>query len=172
MNVISTESLSNYLQVVIYAFTYITPSTPTLNKLCSYRTATAPCDIYINGNTIAVADLMKSVSIVEYRYDSERAVHILREVARHQQVAWGTAVAEVDDNTYLASDSEGNLIVLRREIDGATEDDRKRLHVTSDIYLGEMVNRIRRVDVVPTEEAVVIPTAFLATVSVLTIACP
>lgn len=36
--------------------------------------------------------------------------------------------------------------------------------MTSEMGLGEMVNRIRRIDVTPTANAVVIPRAFLATV--------
>jgi DNA damage-binding protein 1 len=108
---------------------------------------------------------MKSVSVVEYGYDAELSKHTLKEVARHHQVAWGTAVSEVDTNTYLESDCEGNLLVLKRDTDGATEDDQRKLHITSEIHLGEMVNRIRQVDVIPTDEAVVVPTAFLATVS-------
>ncbi|KAK6429624.1 hypothetical protein LTR95_014230, partial [Oleoguttula sp. CCFEE 5521] len=44
--------------VVVYAFEYQTPSSPFLTKKASYRTATAPIDIAVTDNTIAVTDLM------------------------------------------------------------------------------------------------------------------
>lgn len=72
-------------------------------------------------------------------------------------------MANVADNTYLQSDAEGNLIVLQHDINGFSEEDRRRLRVTSEILLGEMVNRIRRIDVTPTPGALAIPRAFLAT---------
>lgn len=88
----------------------------------------------------------------------------LVEVARHFETLWGTAVAHVAENTYLESDAEGNLLVLQHDINGFNDEDRRRLRVTSEMLLGEMVNRIRRIDVVPTPGATVIPRAFIATV--------
>lgn len=88
----------------------------------------------------------------------------LQEVARHFDTLWATSVAQVDENTYLESDAEGNLVVLEHNVKGFNEEDRRRLRVTSEMRLGEMVNRIRRIDVTPTPGAIVVPRAFLATV--------
>lgn len=68
------------------------------------------------------------------------------------------------ENTFLQSDAEGNLVVLQHDVNGFSEEDKRRLRVTSEMLLGEMVNRIRRIDVSPTPGAIVIPRAFLATV--------
>ncbi len=46
------------------------------------------------------------------------------------------------DNEWVAADMEGNLIVVRRNVNGVAEDDRKRLEVTSEFRLGEIVNSI------------------------------
>ena len=146
------------------AFEYETASSPFLIKKASYRTATAPIDICVTGNIIAVTDLMKSMSLVEYKKGQAGMPDTLTEVGRHFETLWGTAVANVGENTYLESDAEGNLVVLQHEINGFSEEDRRRLRVTSEMLLGEMVNRIRRIDVTPTAAAVVIPRAFLATV--------
>ena len=54
--------------------------------------------------------------------------------------------------------------MLQHDVNGFSEEDRRRLRVTSEMLLGEMVNRIRRIDVQPTPGATVIPRAFLATV--------
>lgn len=56
-------------------------------------------------------------------------------------------------------------MVLRQNVGGVTEDDRRRLEITSEIRLGEMVNRIRRINVPVSPDCVVVPRAFLATVS-------
>lgn len=135
-----------------------------LEKICSYRTATAPIDICVVDNVIAVTDLMKSLSLIEYTAGKAGVQGKLTEIARHFETLWGTAVANVAENTFLQSDAEGNLVVLQHEINGFNESDRRRLRVTSEMLLGEMVNRIRRIDVVPTQGAVVIPRAFVATV--------
>ena len=107
---------------------------------------------------------MKSISVLELvasgtagRFDD------VREVGRHFQTAWTTAVAQVDENTYLESDAEGNLTVLRQNVNGVTADDQRRLEVTSEIRLGEMVNRIRQVNVSASSNAAVVPRAFMAT---------
>ena len=135
-----------------------------LKKVATYRTATAPIDITVTGNIIAIADIMKSVSVVQYQEGKAGEPDRIVEVARHFQTAWGTAVAHVDEDTFLESDAEGNLMVLRQNVTGVTADDQRRLEITSEIRLGEMVNRIRRISVPITVDAVVIPRAFMATV--------
>ncbi|SMR61270.1 unnamed protein product [Zymoseptoria tritici ST99CH_3D1] len=150
--------------VIIYSFEYETPSSPAMVKKAAYRTSTAPIDMCVTGDIIAVTDLMKSMSLVQHTLGQAGGPDNLTEVARHFDTLWGTAVANVDENIYLESDAEGNLVVLEHDVKGFSEEDRRRLRVTSEILLGEMVNRIRRIDVSPTPNATVIPRAFLATV--------
>ena len=107
---------------------------------------------------------MKSVSIVQYERGKTGEPDTLTEVARHFLTAWSTAVANVDEDTFLESDAEGNLMVLRQNVTGISADDRRRLEVTSEIRLGEMVNKIRRINVPVSPDATVIPRAFMATV--------
>jgi DNA damage-binding protein 1 len=153
--------------IVVFDFKYLTASTPIFEKKATYRTSTAPIDLCVKGSTVAVADLMKSVSVLEYCPNSKAAAmqDELVEVARHYQTVWTTAVSDVDKDTWLLADSEENLLVLARDTEGATEEDRKRLRVTSEMSLGEMVNRIRAVDVQVQTGAPVVPKAFLGTVS-------
>merc|ERR1711981_310709 len=68
------------------------------------------------------------------------------------------------EQMWLLADSEENLLVLTRDTEGATEDDRRRLRATSELSLGEMVNRIRAVEVSTQPGAPVVPKAFLGTV--------
>ncbi|KAL3475499.1 mono-functional DNA-alkylating methyl methanesulfonate N-term-domain-containing protein [Aspergillus californicus] len=135
-----------------------------LEKLAAYRTSTAPVDVTVTGNTIAISDLMKSLCIVEFREGENGAPDKLVEVARHFQTVWSTSVAPIAPDTYLEGDAEGNLIVLRRNRSGVEEDDRRRLEVTGEFSLGEQVNRIRPVNIQQLPDATVVPRAFLATV--------
>lgn len=136
-----------------------------LVKSAVYRTSTAPVDIAVTGKTIVVADLMKSISIVESGQDDQFRDEA-KEVARHFATVWTTAVADIGSNQWLVSDAEGNLIVLRRNIDGITDEDRRRLEVTSELLLGEMVNRIRPVNTPQASTVAVTPKAFLGTVRI------
>ena len=110
---------------------------------------------------------MKSVSITSYTPGSLGLDDKLTETARHYQTAWGTAVAHVGEDTWLEADAEGNLMVLHQNIGGVTSDDRRRLEVTSEMRLGEMVNRIRSFEITEMDSrtsAPVTPKAFMGTV--------
>ena len=147
--------------MVIYSLT-----DRTLQKQASYRTATAPIDIAVKDNTIAIADLMKSVSVVEYKRGTAGLPDTLEELARHFQTTWATAVAHVgNEDAFLESDAEGNLMLLHQNSNGITADDRRRMEVLSEIRLGEMVNRIRSFQVSSNPNAIVVPSAFMGTVS-------
>jgi DNA damage-binding protein 1 len=150
--------------VVVYSFSYNSPGTPDLEKLASFRCSTAPIDMTVNGDLITIGDLMKSVVVVQHIPGRNGLSDTIVEVARHYQTMWSTAIAEVDKDMYLQSDAEGNLIVLQRNPNGVTDDDKRRLNASAEMLLGEMVNRIRRIDVLTAPDAVVIPRAFMATV--------
>ncbi len=153
--------------IVVYNVEYKTQSKPDLVKAATFRCSTAPIDITVNGTLIAIADLMKSLVLVEYQTGEAGLSDKLVEIARHYQITWATAVAEVDENMYLESDAEGNLVVLYRDPNGVTDDDKRRLNVSSEMLLGEMVNRIRRIDVHTAPDSAVVPRAFMGTVSSL-----
>jgi DNA damage-binding protein 1 len=136
-----------------------------LVRIASYRPSTYPVDLAVHGNIIAIADLMKSISLVEYIPATAADKAQLKEVARHYQSAWATAVSPIEDDSWLEGDAQGNLMVLRRNAAGVTEEDKRRLQLTSEINLGEQVNRVRRFNVETESDAMVIPRAFLATVS-------
>ncbi|KAI1656779.1 mono-functional DNA-alkylating methyl methanesulfonate N-term-domain-containing protein [Daldinia decipiens] len=150
--------------VVLYSYDEISSTSVELRKVASYRPAAYPVDLAIDGNIIAVADLMKSMTLVEYVPAADGQAAKLVEVSRHYQAFWATAVCHVDQESWLESDAQGNLLVLRRNLTGVTIEDKRRMEITSEINLGEMVNKIRRVVVDASENAVVIPRAFLGTV--------
>ncbi|KAF2838953.1 DNA damage-binding protein 1 [Patellaria atrata CBS 101060] len=150
--------------IVIYKFEYTSTSTPSLKKTASYRTSTAPIDIVVTGRTIAIADMMRSLSIVEFTPGTGGLPDTLVEIARHFETVWSTAVAELAENTYVESDVEGNLRILYRDVQGVTNEDKRRLVVSSEMRLSEMINKIRRIDVATSPDAAVVPRGLVATV--------
>lgn len=151
--------------VAVYSYTEETTVSGKLEKIASYRPSTAPVDMAIHQNTIAVGDLMKSITLVEFVSNREGSPpNTLSERARHLQSAWTTSVAYVGDSNWLLSDANGNLITLRQNIEGATADDRRRMDITSEFNLGEMVNRTRELEVDASPNAIVVPKAFIGTV--------
>lgn len=101
---------------------------------------------------------------MEYSEGENGMPDSLTEVARHFQTVWATGVVCIAKDTFLETDAEGNLIVLRRNLTGVEEDDKRRLEVTGEISLGEMVNRIRPVNIQQLASVTVTPRAFLGTV--------
>ncbi|ETS83019.1 hypothetical protein PFICI_04895 [Pestalotiopsis fici W106-1] len=146
--------------IVVYRYNESTSSTAQLDRVASYRPSTYPVDIAIEGNIIAVADLMKSVTLIEFAPEAGE----LKEIARHHHAAWATAVSHVEGNSWLEADANGNLMILSPNAQGATDEDKKRMDITSEMNLGEMVNRIQKVKVASSDTAIVVPRAFLATV--------
>lgn len=145
---------------------YIEESTDSASfqKLTSYRPATFPVDLAVEGNIIAVGDLMKSLSLVEYFPAQDGKPAALMEVSRHYQSAWTTAICHIEEQSWLVADAQGNLFVLRRNKDGPTLEDQRRMEMTSELNLGEMVNRVRKVAVETSPNAMIIPKAFVGTV--------
>ena len=151
--------------VIVSQYTETSSTSGKLTRLASYRPSTYPVDLTVSGRMIAVGDLMKSTSLVEFVPSADGKPPALVERARHYQSAWTTAVGHVEGDSWLEADAQGNLVVLQRNPNGVTLEDRRRLEMTSEINLGEMVNRIRGISVETGPNAMIIPKAFLGTVS-------
>lgn len=152
--------------LVLGRYTEESSTSGSFNRLASYRPATCPVDITVEGHIIGVGDLMKSLSLVEYFPPKDGQPPALMEVARHYQSAWTTAICHIEDQSWLVADAQGNLIVLRRNPDGPTLEDQRRMEMTSEFNLGEMVNCVRKVAVETSPNAMIIPKVFIGTVSV------
>lgn len=131
-------------------------------KLASHRCHSEPIDLSVMGNHITVGDLMRGPFMLEYTPDPPT----LTEVARTYQSIWSTAVEMLDKDTVINCDAEGNLSVWQRD-DALLVADQRRLRLIADMRLGEVVNRIRRLDVPAHHlmaDAPLQPTAYIATV--------
>ena len=80
---------------------------------------------------------MRSVSVLVY----QPLEHKLEMRACDYNTQWTTAVEMINDDSFLAAENSGNLYVLRKNGDGATDEERARLEVTGEFYLGSFVDR-------------------------------
>jgi DNA damage-binding protein 1 len=147
---------TNNFQVVLFA---LTPNPVMglhaleLKRLATTRISSNPMALSVTPASeegpavIAVADLMKSLTVVELQQKDGK--FSLKEAARHFATVWSSAMTSIGDHQWLLADTEGNLCTLRREVNGPTADDRKRLQVTGTYRLGEMVNKIAPIVTAP-----------------------
>lgn len=152
--------------VVVSQYEETSTTSGKLTRLASYRPSTHPVELEVNGSIIAVVDLMKSMTLVEFLPVGDQSLTSkLVERARHYQSASGTALCHVYGEEWLEADEQGNLMVLQRNVDAVTDEEKKKLRVTAELNLGEMVNRIRGIQVETNKGAMIVPRAFLGTVS-------
>ncbi|KAK4161057.1 hypothetical protein QBC43DRAFT_303294 [Cladorrhinum sp. PSN259] len=151
--------------VVVCEYEEMSTTTAKLTRLASYRPSTHPVELEVKGNIIAVVDLMKSMTLVEFvPAGDENPRPRLIERARHQHAVSGTALCHVDREEWLEADEQGNLMVLQRNVDTVNPEEKQKLRVTAELNLGEMVNRIRGIKVETSPGAMIVPRAFLGTV--------
>ena len=95
----------------------------------------------VRGDQIVVGDLMRSVQVLSWR--AERRV--IEPVARDYHAAWMTAVAAIDDDTFVGAENSYNLFVLKKASAAAaaslSDEDRARLETTGEVHVGEFINR-------------------------------
>ena len=155
--------------VNIFELEYHSLANPRLVKRAAYRCATLPIEMDVQGQRIAISDLAKSLCIVEFKPGSTGtgggSPDALEEIARDHNTAWSTAMAQVGPDTWLQGDADGNLQVLNRDASGVTDLDKKTLRILSEMHVGEMINRIKAINVKVQLNSSVVPRAFVATVS-------
>ncbi|RMZ90486.1 hypothetical protein DV736_g2266, partial [Chaetothyriales sp. CBS 134916] len=119
-----------------------------LRKLGSHSVSSNPLSLAVTPSTpttpaiIAVADLIKSLTVIEVHASSKSGPAVqLKEVSRHFASLWSSSCTAIGDNEWLLADMDGNLCVLKRNLEGVTGDDRRRLQTTGEFRLGEVVNK-------------------------------
>lgn len=79
-----------------------------------------------------------------------------------------TAIEILDDDIYLGAENGFNLFTVRKNSEGATDEERGRLEVVGEYHLGEFVNRFRHGSLVmrlPDSDVGQIPTVIFGTVN-------
>lgn len=116
-------------------------SRPTLIPECGFSGNTLA--LYMDsrgggGDFLLVGDLMKSMALLRYVPAESR----LEEVACDPSHNWMTAVAMLDDGTFVGAEHHYNMFTAVRKVVGAPAETRSFLQATGEYHLGEMINRM------------------------------
>ncbi|XP_031275117.1 DNA damage-binding protein 1a [Pistacia vera] len=135
-----------------------------LQSECGHHGHILALYVQTRGDFIVVGDLMKSISLLIYKHE-EGAIE---ERARDYNANWMSAVEILDDDIYLGAENNFNLFTVRKNSEGATDEERGRLEVVGEFHLGEFVNRFRHGSLVmrlPDSDVGQIPTVIFGTVN-------
>ncbi|KAL7749656.1 hypothetical protein RI367_004884 [Sorochytrium milnesiophthora] len=91
------------------------------------------------GDFIILGDMMRAISVLLLDGDDKS----LTVVAKDPMPMWCSAVADFDDENYIASDANYNLVVTRRNAGAMQDDEKRRLEVVGRFHIGELINKIR-----------------------------
>eukprot|EP00002_Diphylleia_rotans_P040562 TRINITY_DN9649_c0_g1_i1.p1 TRINITY_DN9649_c0_g1~~TRINITY_DN9649_c0_g1_i1.p1 ORF type:complete len:1095 (+),score=207.57 TRINITY_DN9649_c0_g1_i1:90-3374(+) len=125
-------------KISIFEFVY-SPEGCSLSHECSTDGHTHSIYLSHRGHFVLVGDLIRSASLFAYKPQEKT----LEMIAEDKQSRWSSAVAILDDDTFLISDSFFNLMTLQRNAEATNDDERSRLNVVGQYHIGGMINRIR-----------------------------
>jgi len=92
----------------------------------------------VSGDFILVGDLVRSVSLLQYK-QMEGA---LEEIARSYAPNWMTAVEIIDDERFLGAENT-NLFICQRDPGANTDEERQQMTEVGHVHLGDFTNVIR-----------------------------
>ncbi|CAB11219.1 Damaged DNA binding protein Ddb1 [Schizosaccharomyces pombe] len=131
----------------------------TMHVRNSIRTPTYTIDISVNQDEIIAADLMKSITVLQFIDDQ------LIEVARDYHPLWATSVEILSERKYFVTEADGNAVILLRDNVSPQLSDRKKLRWYKKFYLGELINKTRHCTFIePQDKSLVTPQLLCATV--------
>ncbi|RXH98908.1 hypothetical protein DVH24_011233 [Malus domestica] len=151
-------------KIQLYKWTLRDDGTRELQSECGHHGHILALYVQTRGDFIIVGDLMKSISLLMYKHE-EGAIE---ERARDYNANWMSAVEILDDDVYIGAENFFNLFTVRKNSEGATDEERGRLEVVGEYHLGEFVNRFRHGSLVmrlPDSDVGQIPTVIFGTVN-------
>ncbi|GMJ12602.1 damaged DNA binding protein 1A [Hibiscus trionum] len=151
-------------KIQLYKWMLREDGTREIQSECGHHGHILALYVQTRGDFIVVGDLMKSISLLIYKHE-EGAIE---ERARDYNANWMSAVEILDDDVYLGAENNFNLLTVRKNSEGTTDEERSRLEVVGEYHLGEFVNRFRHGSLVmrfPDSEVGQIPTVIFGTVN-------
>ncbi|CAG8721486.1 14448_t:CDS:10, partial [Funneliformis caledonium] len=113
-----------------------------LTEVCNYVNFTMALHVVARGHFVVVGDLLRSVSLLAYK-ELEKGEKVLELIANDYNQNWLSAVEALDDDEFIAADTDHNLFTLKRNSDSTDEDERRKLEEVGAFHLGDLINRIR-----------------------------
>ncbi|KAI8425417.1 hypothetical protein MSG28_007164 [Choristoneura fumiferana] len=131
---------------------------------CSHFNNIVALYLKVKGDFILVGDLMRSMSLLQYK----QMEGSFEEIARDHSPNWMTAVEILDDDTFLGAENSFNLFVCQKDSAATTDEERQQMGYTGQFHAGDMVNVMRAGSLVATHADTAAPVTapvLLATVT-------
>ncbi|XP_022211499.1 DNA damage-binding protein 1 [Drosophila obscura] len=110
-----------------------------LRMECNIQNMIAALYLKAKGDFILVGDLMRSITLLQHK----QMEGIFVEIARDCEPKWMRAVEILDDDTFLGSETNGNLFVCQKDSAATTDEERQLLPELARFHLGDTVNVFR-----------------------------
>ncbi|XP_034833854.1 DNA damage-binding protein 1 [Maniola hyperantus] len=107
---------------------------------CSHFNNIVALYLKVKGDFILVGDLMRSLSLLQYK----QMEGSFEEIARDYSPNWMTAVEILDDDTFLGAENSFNLFVCQKDSAATTDEERQQMGYMGQFHVGDMVNVMRR----------------------------
>ncbi|XP_049877553.1 DNA damage-binding protein 1 [Pectinophora gossypiella] len=107
---------------------------------CSHFNNIVALYLKVKGDFILVGDLMRSMSLLQYK----QMEGSFEEIARDYSPNWMTAVEILDDDTFLGAENSFNLFVCQKDSAATTDEERQQMGYAGQFHVGDMVNVMRR----------------------------
>ncbi|XP_047994134.1 DNA damage-binding protein 1 [Leguminivora glycinivorella] len=131
---------------------------------CSHFNNIVALYLKVKGDFILVGDLMRSMTLLQYK----QMEGSFEEIARDYSPNWMTAVEILDDDTFLGAENSFNLFVCQKDSAATTDEERQHMGYTGQFHVGDMVNVMRCGSLVATHADTAAPVSspvLLATVT-------
>ncbi|XP_063230961.1 DNA damage-binding protein 1 [Bacillus rossius redtenbacheri] len=106
---------------------------------CSHFNNITALYLKTKGDFILVGDLMRSMTLLQYKTMEGS----FEEIARDYGPNWMTAIEILDDDTFLGAENSCNLFVCQKDSAAPTDEERQQMQIVADFHLGDMVNVFR-----------------------------
>jgi DNA damage-binding protein 1 len=112
-----------------------------LQRECGHHGHILALYIKTHGDFVLVGDLLRSVSLLQYK----AADSSLEEVARDFNSNYMRAVEVLGtDDFFLGADDSGNFFSVRRQSEATTDEERGKMEAQGEFHLGDCVNVMRK----------------------------
>uniref|UniRef100_H2YRS0 DNA damage-binding protein 1 n=1 Tax=Ciona savignyi TaxID=51511 RepID=H2YRS0_CIOSA len=126
---------NSYFVVSIYQWT----GEKELRAECSNQSNILALYLKCKGDFVLVGDLMRSMSILNYKHVEGN----LDEIARDYSPNWMTAVEILDDDNFLGAENFYNVFICQKDSGATTDEERSKLRETALFHIGDSINIFR-----------------------------
>ncbi|XP_050293342.1 DNA damage-binding protein 1 [Anthonomus grandis grandis] len=106
---------------------------------CSHFNNIVSLYLKTKGEFILVGDLMRSITLLQYKTMEGS----FEEIARDYNPNWMTAIEFLDDDVYLGAENSFNMFVCQKDSAATTDDERSSMNQVGHFHVGDMVNVFR-----------------------------